>query len=624
MTSSTRTTLVPTSQRHAEQDESIRLRVREYQTRNPVGTGSEADAFPAFWLATHHGVGLLDAAAHCSSGSGDRGLDAFHLSHVSGDAPVLWLYQAKYSSAREMVKQGATDLVRLVPTLAKLLRGEVLDTASANPLMDRLRATLDRERALVPHLRLRFVVLHLCPDDPELIAEATRLPREALARAADDSLSDYVVETLRLVGPSDIEHVPDVASGRRTERSVYFDGAELKASFEGAHYYAGLTRLADLVALYDEYHDALFERNVRLYLHSEGQKGPGSHMRQTLREICDRRNQTPLAPECFAMYHNGVTIHARQARLEGDRLHLKDPSVLNGCQTVKNSYFFRNDTAFAPHLDADRWAAVAVPVRVLVTNKDELVRRVAVSNNRQTEIRPSAFYANDPTQITLAQRFSEQSIFYERQQGAFKNRRQSQGNEFFEQYANSLDAPITIEELAQAIAVAADRPALSVASKVSQLFDESQYQKVFAARRTEHLQLLVFLRNVLRWMPTALTDLRGGSASSREALDKLPIGKFKYTCARVVARYVVANRPDDVRRYGLQVLGSASRARPLRSFLVLMLQGAHTNMYKSLPDIWREAPGVWRNPLDAALLNSVMCDLGLEKFDPFAGYEPPA
>lgn len=129
------------------------------------------------------------------------------------------------------------------------------------------------------------------------------------------------------------------------------------------------------------------------------------------------------------------------------------------------------------------------------------------------------------------------------------------------------------EELAQAIAVAADRPALSVASKVSQLFDESQYQKVFAARRTEHLQLLVFLRNVLRWMPTALTDLRGGSASSREALDKLPIGKFKYACARVVARYVVANRPDDVRRYGLQEIGTATRARPLRSFLVLMLQG---------------------------------------------------
>jgi len=600
----------------------IKRRVRDYQTRNPGTAESEPDVFPAFWIATHHGVGPLEAAAHSSSGSGDRGLDAFHLDHVPNEPPVLWLYQAKYSSSRDKVRQGAVDLVRLIPSLAALLKGQELDAATPNPLLDRLRAALDRHRALVPHLRLRFAVLHLCTDDAELIAEATRIPRDALARAADDVLSDFIVETLRFVGPADIHNVPDIVGGRRAERSIFFDGAELKASLEGTHYYAGLTKLADLVALYEEYHDALFERNVRLYLHSEGQKGPGSHMRQTLREICDRRRADPLPPECFAMYHNGVTIHARQARVEGDRLLLKDPSVLNGCQTVKNSYFFVNDAAFAPHLDRDRWLAVAVPLRILVTNKDDLVRRVSASNNRQTEIRPSAFFANDPTQIALAQRFEDLAIFYERQQGAFKNRRQSQGNEFFDRYSNSLDAPITIEELAQSIAVAAERPALSVASKISQLFDDAQYRQLFGARRLEHLELLVFLRNVLRWMPTALSDLRSASATSKDALDKLPIGKFKYACARVVARHVVANRPSDVRHFGMQVIGTASRAKPMRGFLVQMLQGAHTNLYRLLPEVWRESPGVWRSPADASLLNSVLTDLGLERFDVFSSYAP--
>src|SRR5205085_2772894 len=92
-------------------------------------------------------------------------------------------------------------------------------------------------------------------------------------------------------------------------------------------------------------------------------------------------------PERFAMYHNGVTVYALSARTENGKLIVRQPSVLNGCQTVKNAYFFLNDTKVRDRIDKELWDRIAVPLRVVVTSNPDLVRQVAVSNNRQTAIR---------------------------------------------------------------------------------------------------------------------------------------------------------------------------------------------------------------------------------------------
>lgn len=595
--------------------------VQDYQVRSGLPGLTEQDAFTPFWLNRHHHASMQEAAAHAASGSGDFGLDGFHIAADTDGGATLFLYQAKYSPSRSALRQGVGDLTRVAPAIAALLSGRELENGSANPILSRLDAALRLSSIPRESLKIQFGLLHLCSDDQELIGESVSAAQGEFEATVGDVFSANVVFPLEFIGPETILGVRGALATPRPQRTLWFDGAELQHS-PSVRYYAGLGRLSDLVGLYEEFRDALFERNVRLYLYSEAKSGPASHMRQTLREICDRRKQRRLPAECFAMFHNGVTVYARDASLSDGHLKLREPSVLNGCQTVKNAYFFLNDSAFAPHLDKEQWERVPVPLRVVVSSDEGFIRQVAVANNRQTEIRPSAFYANEPGQVRLAQRFAAAGVFYERQEGAYKNLRNSASSEFFELYQNSLDGPITLEELAQSIATAADQPALSVAAKVSSLFEESPYKKVFDARHLQSVELLVFLRNLLRWMPAVLLDLRRSSDTAARRFENLPVGRFKYPCTRILSRYIVEHDGDAVSDFGQSVLGRSSRAREFRDYLARQMTGRCSGLARLLVENWGDGPGGWLNALDAKLANQALAATGLGRCDVFSAYGP--
>ena len=97
-------------------------------------------------------------------------------------------------------------------------------------------------------------------------------------------------------------------------------------------------------------------------------------------------------------------------------------------------------------------------------------------------------------------------IFYERQQCAFDNLRRDDPRKLHDVYENSTTTPITIEQLAQAIACAGNTP-LDKAARVSELFDEYEYKKLFADSATGNLQLLVFLTNLLSIMRLVIKDV---------------------------------------------------------------------------------------------------------------------
>ena len=213
------------------------------------------------------------------------------------------------------------------------------------------------------------------------------------------------------------------------------------------------------------------------------------------------------------MFHNGVSLHATKVEKgEGPTLAVRNPAILDGCQTVKSAWNFLTDHSFKGRIDDDAWRRIRVPLRVVETNDEELVRRITVSNNRQTAIRPSAFRANDSLQLALGDRLRQAGIYYERQEDAFVNLRKSEPRTLETLYSNSFSAPLSMEELAQAIAVAALEPAVSVASKVSDLFDDPTYGRLFSEQRLASLSLLVFLSNLLRCLHLALKDTKEKSA----------------------------------------------------------------------------------------------------------------
>ena len=107
-------------------------------------------------------------------------------------------------------------------------------------------------------------------------------------------------------------------------------------------------------------------------------KGPAGKMRMTLKQICVERK---LNPERFAVYHNGITVLSQRADVVDGALRLCVPYVPNGCQTIKNAFFFREDTNLKSRIADDLWRRVLVPVRVIETKDDDLAPTVFWGKN---------------------------------------------------------------------------------------------------------------------------------------------------------------------------------------------------------------------------------------------------
>ncbi len=596
-------------------EKTIRGHVQQFFERYAAGRTAD-DAFPAWWLHQTFDVPPADAVACSSTGSYDHGLDAFHLELVDGRDPTLHLIQAKLSPSRSMVRDGVRGFKRTLERVSHLLRGEPTPTDVENTVWTRLAARLSTTPNLgrvVVHCR----VIHLVNADSEALLAEARAERADFEEIASVALPDHKV-LLSLSGPLEIVPRGFVVppSARRT---LAFDGVE--AGNAGARLFIGLGTLADLVQLYAESGDYLFSKNVRSFnFRAAERNGPAHHVRATLRRMCvddPKKRQDPLH---FTLFHNGVSLHAtRVERGDGQTLVVRNPAILNGCQTVKSAWNFRNDRLLKERIDDEAWRQIRVPLRVVETNDEELVRRITVSNNRQTAIRPSAFRANDPLQLQLGDRLRAAGIYYERQEDAFANLRKSEPRTIETLYANSFAAPLSMEELAQAIAVAALEPAVSVASKVSELFDDPAYGRLFSEQRLASLQLLVFLSNLLRCLHLALKDAKEKSAK----LEPMTPGTFKYPVARALARWIVKHESGLVSEFGREVIFRPGTSHPLRDRLRRLISPQNTGLQTLVPELWATGDK-WRSPNDREAVEPLLRKLHVHEFDVFERYREPA
>lgn len=220
----------------------------------------------------------------------------------------------------------------------------------------------------------------------------------------------------------------------------------------------GVCNLSDLVELYRGRGDELFSKNVRYYLRSKKNtvKGPAGKMRETLKQIC-LSSENPLEPEIFAFYHNGATLFASEIEPIEGGIKVRNPYVLNGCQTIKNAYLFRYDPNYKGKINVSAWNRIVIPLRILGTKDKDLVRQVTINNNRQNSISPSALRANDEPQLKLEERFRKVKIFYQRQKGAYENIKGRNPEIIENEFTNSLDGYVDIEDLARSIAAASGK-----------------------------------------------------------------------------------------------------------------------------------------------------------------------
>lgn len=452
--------------------------------------GAEEHCFAPWYLHQTFHLAEGVALAQSSDGNFDFGIDGFAFE----DKRKVVLVQAKYTDSLQLINRGFREMAKSLNEIGRSLEGLGAEAPIQNKVLVNLRAALNRlteeERKV---LVFEFQVLHLSPEDEVILANKFRDAMTSLRDAVESQLDDheFLIRQVgpRALGPHEVVFVPP------EESSLRLRGAHSFAAGPNCQMITGIGHLSDLVELYKVRRDNLFSRNVRYFLTSKKntEKGPAGKMRSTLKEMSV---EAKVDPERFATYHNGITLFARKAVVDGDGVKLRDPFVLNGCQTVKNAFLFRYEKSMRDRIKPELWDRIAVPVRIIDTGEDELVRAITVNNNRQNSMSAAALRSNDPVQIRLESRFRERRILYQRQEGAFDAIWATNPELLEDEFANTQGRAVDIHALARSIAASMGKVAWAL--HPNDLFESDKgYESCFDEERTlASIVYLTFLQNV--------------------------------------------------------------------------------------------------------------------------------
>jgi hypothetical protein len=140
----------------------------------------------------------------------------------------------------------------------------------------------------------------------------------------------------------------------------------------------------------------LFYDNVRDW---QGDNEVNSEIKSTLNSDARAR---------FVLMNNGITIIARSLQPTGNSFTIEDYQIVNGCQT-SHVLFNQKDSVDS---------TVMVPVRLIGTQDEDVIRAIIRATNRQTEVKDDQFFAvqDFPKELELFfQTFPDpQKLFYER------------------------------------------------------------------------------------------------------------------------------------------------------------------------------------------------------------------
>jgi hypothetical protein len=479
-----------------------------------AGDRSVEDCFPAWYLKQVYGVSATTALQQtsdpCITGTtkGDGGLDGYHIEIESDGHLRLCLIQAKFTDSANQIAKGFKDLERSLQHVKAVIQGENTSTVENKIFVNLRRAiqtNLQADRGLLTEFELK--VIHLSDLDPMVMRAHCRKAIDDLKEEFRSLFPDAQCK-VELIGPSEISHT-DVVRPSNDWFKLQMSVVPLNVTVGDRQVtmYSGIGKLAELVELYNLRRDDLFSKNVRYFLKGKRneESGPSGKMRETLKGMCVSENGKTIEPELFAFLHNGVTIFARDVRIEqgSDAAQVREPFVLNGCQTIKTGFIFLCDSKIKSRIDLERWKRVKLPLRVITTRDEELIRQITVSNNRQNRMSASALHANDPEQVILAERFKRQGVFYQSQECAFTELEDTNPKLIASDYPNTNQGFVDIEDLARCLAAVAGE--FDYAHSPARIFEyDAAYNRCFGQKRLRSIVFLTFLRNVHEVLSTIL------------------------------------------------------------------------------------------------------------------------
>lgn len=274
---------------------------------------SDTRAF-VFWFVTQ----ILDldegAAIEAVSidGANDKGLDLFY---VDDEAENIILVQGKYSSTLKHHPK-ERDVSTFESCINWLANPEALRREGRTELAE---AAEDYCQAIKAGCATELAYVYAGP-------KSTNVDK----KIAVYNQNEENVQRRRSMRHYDIGLLKDlweeIQGGRRriAEEQITIDsGHDTEGAFGRA--YVATVPCGEIVRLYEQHRDRLFDRNVRLFLGTrKGSVNAG--MATTLNNEAER--------SYFWAYNNGLTIICDRFTVRGKRLKLTNFSIVNGCQTT--------------------------------------------------------------------------------------------------------------------------------------------------------------------------------------------------------------------------------------------------------------------------------------------------
>lgn len=163
--------------------------------------------------------------------------------------------------------------------------------------------------------------------------------------------------------------------------------------------YLGVIPFEEYVKLIQDENEtihSIFDDNVRDF---QGENIVNKKIKQTL-----ENGKFDL----FSVLNNGITIVASSLTPAGNRFTLRDYQVVNGCQTSHVLHECQKIQGIS---------AVYVPIKIVVTDSDEIKTDITLATNSQTEVKPEQLESLSVFQKNLELYYAAEKpfpLFYER------------------------------------------------------------------------------------------------------------------------------------------------------------------------------------------------------------------
>ncbi|MBQ7215422.1 MAG: AIPR family protein [Synergistaceae bacterium] len=323
---------------------------------------NDGQRFVAWYLRNIKGLDIYDAKDCITDGAGDKQIDAVY---ISEQEETIYILQGKFSQKAKIDAEPLREIhsawlqVKDLQNLQELsndkLAGKVSEISSALSngydlcfeLVTTAELTKDAQQ-YSSKLRQEF------SDSQTLTAALSVIDGKSIVRLLDEALNKG----------TNIEHIFTIEQGRYMQTEISGHKAVIAV--------IPLTDCLDIPGIDD---GSLFRKNVR---HSLGRDV------KVNQDIAESIKNNPAE---FFLLHNGITAICSSLKIEGDTLHVKGLSVVNGCQSLTTIY----GSSEAVRKSGEGY----ILFRFYEISENDKTEKISTSTNSQNAVKPRDLRSND-------------------------------------------------------------------------------------------------------------------------------------------------------------------------------------------------------------------------------------